>query len=557
LDAVTLKKLKSFRPPSKSQLLAFSPESHLLTWFGGWPGVFISWDLQTGVLVSRIPIAIEDRPAGDPLSITHSACETMFGVLFTDSGEYAYDGYGSDDAASISTDGTTIDICDNVIGVYDIHSGIPLYYHPIKGVVTGTIWTHGECIQFATFGQGTITTWEVGFTSKDPPTEVKSLPIPDNFHPSEQFLLLPTLSRLAFVFQKTILVLDIQHSKLLLNSADHYLPTNLTFSSDGHFFACGSSGPEIYLWKESPAGYALYQTLVSGVERFYKPLLSPDGQSIAVASGPTIQLLQTTDPTTSPSSILTQACQPKEHSILGFSPDGSLAATTQFGNFVVAVLDLKSGVTRLMIDTGMGVYGLRVAGDTIIVVGNGKVITWNLPTGDHVPGAWADINDSIQTTTFHHSGSFGLVSASISPDLNYIATMWRTPGLCIYSMSTGQHLAENGIQGGLLWFSPDSCVVWCSVEEGRWVITKDSESEIIKLEYLEKTQGQPGVFPWHSPHNHKVMENGWILSSSGKRLLWLPPSWLSDDKLRMWGGQFLALLHSEVPEVVILELLEE
>ena len=85
--------------------------------------------------------------------------------------------------------------------------------------------------------------------------EVESLPTPDNFDPSKPFLFLPTHSRLAFVFEGAVFVWDTQHSKLLLNSVDvgQYWE-GMTFSSDSHFFTCGTVGPEVYLWKESPTG---------------------------------------------------------------------------------------------------------------------------------------------------------------------------------------------------------------------------------------------------------------------------------------------------------------
>jgi len=55
LDAVTLKQLKTFIPSQgTTRLLAFSPESRLLTWGSDKPEVFISWDLQTGGRASAI-----------------------------------------------------------------------------------------------------------------------------------------------------------------------------------------------------------------------------------------------------------------------------------------------------------------------------------------------------------------------------------------------------------------------------------------------------------------------------------------------------------------------
>jgi hypothetical protein len=161
LDAVTLERLGSFAPPesrtfpwSPCQLLTFSPERSLLTWVSGSPKGIFSWDVQTGVLVSGIPME------GEPTmfsSITYSQCGTMFGV-------------------SLDHDGVT------VIGTYNALSGIPIRYHPIQGLIARTIWTHGECLRFATLESGSITVWELEYASEHPVTEVESLPIPDNFY---------------------------------------------------------------------------------------------------------------------------------------------------------------------------------------------------------------------------------------------------------------------------------------------------------------------------------------------------------------------------------------
>jgi WD40 repeat protein len=113
LDAVTLKQLKSFNcPPGSVKLLTFSTESHFFTWVGSGPDVVISWDLQTGVLASEIPIEVRGFGQG-ACSLTYSGCRTMFGVLF---------GYNP-----------------STISTFNVPSSTPTYHHPIKGLVAGII----------------------------------------------------------------------------------------------------------------------------------------------------------------------------------------------------------------------------------------------------------------------------------------------------------------------------------------------------------------------------------------------------------------------------------
>ena len=576
LDAATLKRVKSLVPhEARSRLLTlsaesrpltpsagsrsptyvagcrsltFSTESRLLTQFSGDSEMFISWDLQTGAPASIIYPHLRDREWGYPegssigprqLSITHSGCGTMFGVLFS-----------CHHAANIVT--------------YNTLSGESIGHFLVEKPVVRTIWIHDKSIRFATYQPGSITIWEVGFDLDYPATEVKSLPTPNNFNSSKEFLFLPTRSRLAFVHENSVFVWDAQHLKFLLSSADIEGPRQMTFSSGGRFFACGTNGQQIYLWKDSSTGYTLHRKLMSSTGSS-TPLLSPDGRSILVFSGSTLQLFHTTDSTTPLSSVPAQAFEHTAPFVLGFSPGESLVATARLWGNTATVLDLGSGVPRLTVDAGMKIYGLRVAERTVVVVGDGKVITWNLPQRDHVPNATANINDSIRTTIYDRSSSLRLLgSASISPDFDHIAATGMFSGesmvLNIYDVTTGKYLGGTPTSGSMPWFTPDGREVWCrafiSGADG-WAIVKDDESNFLKMECLGPAQYGPEVLPWTTSRGYKIADDGWVLGSSGKRLLWLPPQWQSEEMDRIWNGRFLALFHHQLPEVVILEVPEE
>jgi len=234
LDAATLKQVKSLTSQrGETQLLTFSAESRLFTRFSTKPGALVSWDLQTGVpagvispeLVKRILDGwwdnYEEMAEQLAVSIAYSRCETMFGVLFR-----------HPDTAKIA----------NII-TYNVLSGASIGHCSVEKPFMGMIWTHDKHIQFATLGPGSITTWEVGFFLEHPATEVESLPIPDNFDPSRRVLYLPTHSWLAFVLKNSVFVWDTQHSRFLLSSADERMKGDeMSFSADGHFFACDHWG---------------------------------------------------------------------------------------------------------------------------------------------------------------------------------------------------------------------------------------------------------------------------------------------------------------------------
>lgn len=552
MDAVTLERLDTFEhPEDRTEWLSFSQDSRSITRFGLHFGAHYSddvwglssWDLQTGGPIGSIHPELHRHPE-DSFSSTHSMDGKMVAV-----------------ACRPWVDANTT----TTISTYNLISRTHAYSHRVsEGHIVAPIWTHGECLRFATAKPGYITIWEAGFTSICTLAEVESFPAPDGIKDSKEHLFLPSLFRLAFTPQNAVLVWDVRDSKYLLNFMGIH-PTKLSFSTDGRFLACGATSHEVYLWKESPTGYTLHQRVAFNIHRYVKPLLSPNGESIIAFSQTTIQLWNTTDPTPSLSSVQTQFIEPSSY-IMDFSPDKTLAVVAPLEGNIATVLDLKSGDPRLIIDTGMKVLCLRITGSTIVVVGEGKVITWNLPAAGGVLNARANVNDSVRTTTFDYlppcfifPRAIPVLYTSISPDLNRIAVAERSVGLSIYDVATGKHLAHDPpAEGPVPWFTPDGRDVWCAgyltrTVEG-WSIIEDSETDLVRLEPLGPTAHPSGGPPWRSSLGYEITPDGWALNPSGKRLLWLPHHWRLPDEYRVWGGRFLGLLHHELPEPVILEL---
>jgi len=454
----------------------------------------------------------------------------------------------------------------STISTYNILSGAHMYSHSIKQLKLKQVWADGEYLRYAVMKSGTITIWEVGFTSTDSPVKVEALPLPGNF-PSKSILqFYPTVSWVTFPTDGTYYLWDTKSSKYPLDSTDIKFGIGISFSSDGHTFACETTYSMVNIWKESPTGYIVHQKLTTFSST--KPCVFPNGEVLLTRSSSVAQLWHITDSSIPSPTTSTQASQSGwKYPLLVFSPDEALAAVTQMWSMRVTVFDLKSGVPRLIIDTGMKVYGLGVAGGTIVIIGYGgnigdqKIVTWNIPARGCVLNLKADISDSVKTMTFNDQPMTKplMVSVSVSPDLHYVILSGIGPsqylGLYLYDVLTGQCLAS--VRGGFgdVWFTQDGCEVWCmdsSFERG-WKIIKDGESNITQLEDLGPTKCPPSEFPWkwHPGYN---FTGGWIFHSSGKRLLWLPPHWWPDQTKRVWGGQFLALVNKELPEVLILEL---
>ena len=527
LDAATLALLHTFHPPSdwlgSRPLLSFSPGSHSLVLYTR--GRIIAWDLKTGGKAADFPAECKGGS-----SSTYSTDGELFAILSEDR---------LDDHFHLT--------------IYDLRLETRTgYVGALTGRVALPIWTHGECIRFATVRNQTITISEVGFTSTHDPVEVKSLPVPDRVARSQHFLFLPALSRLAFVLPRAIEVWDARRSRTLLKRVEDDVST-MSFSTDGHFFAYVANRGQVHVWEVSANGYELHQQLPSPSLTVGNLVLSPSGRSIIMASE-SIYLLSTVGPIPSLPNTSAQFA-------LAFSPEETLATIARKTGNTITVVNLESGDRRPIIETGRGIRALGVTGGSLIAVCDENILTWTIPTGNRVFNAQKHANGNVRVTILDQPGLspddlFG--SQSISPVHNRIAVAGSgNPGyLRIYDISTGEYLG--GIKArevGTPRFTPDGCEVWVvnpSSMEG-WATVGDEGTGLIRLEPLESTACPPGVVPWRSSRGHYV-HDGWILNSAQERILWLPHRWRSGESDREWGGRFLGLLHRELPEAVILEL---
>ena len=542
LDPATLQRLQILEFPQNiptgHRRLIFSPDSRILTHLShdrmrdSFLELFIvSWDLQTGGVASIVWRRTTIWLHSEIHSVTYSADGKMIGVLFL---PHQHN--------------------DSSISIHDVTSGALVHSHSTGSAnLLGHIWTHEESLRFAILYSTTITIWEVGFTSGATPTKVEILPSPVN--PDGRLMasqIHPALSRLSSVSSGRILVWDIRNSRKLLDCADDYFDSGMSFSSDGHFFASSTIGSKIYLWKESPAGYILCGILKLSIE-FHALLLSRNGESIITFGSQVIQLSRTKGFTIPPPGGLTRYPKHIENFLVEFSPDGMSAAATVWGDKTVTVLNLTSGVSQLTLDAGMEVYGLGLDGNIVVVIGWRKVVAWNLPTEDQVPGARAGAESSSWTIDLSESPLGAMTSASISPDFRHIA-LSNADCLYVYDASSGEILWKESVGGRTNRFSPDGCHIWCANSRGNaevWRV-RGGRNE---LEPLVDIEDPPEGYPWASSCGHRVTDDWWILGPDGKRLLMLPPPWRSyDPMVRVWKGKCLALLHDELPEPVILEL---
>ena len=538
LDALTLEKLNTlehlniieFDCDLQHQWLGFSPDGCTFTQLE--PGKFTSWDLQTGIPVSTV--FLDDEGLGinsqRPLSYVCSMDKKILAVLTWD---------------------------PNTIKTYDLLSGSHMHsYAAPEGQIIAPIWTYGEFLHFVTIKPGVITVWEAAFTLIHTPGMLESLTIPDevtNFE-GKQFLFLPSLCQLAIANNRMVVVWDCHKSIFLLKSQTPLaslsaLFNGMSFSSDGDFFSLRAFSGEVYVWKRSLTSYVLHQKLALN-PKLMGQHLSPNGRFIIDVLCTMVRLWHTRDQNFSPPSIPNHDYY---QLIVGFSPNEVLAAFARYWEKTVTILNLQSGNLQLIKNVGLKIECLRVTESTVMVSGKGKMITWNLPIENYT-NARASVNDSIQTVELDCSNA---AAYTISPDLSRIVVMKERGDyyMQIHETSTGKQLAGiRKIRPHVIALKEDK--VWCLEVGGSvegWKIIEDCGSSVTKLVPLPTTAHPPQVFPWQSPHGYEVTDDGWVLSSTQKRLLWLPHQWRSLEQFRTWSGQFLGLGHPELPEAVILE----
>ena len=523
LDATTFEQNHTLYPPEtlpEWNNIKFSPGSHLLTGYSWMRDCIITWDLQTGGLLSNIGT----KKYGRCNSMSYSDCGTMIGGLF--------------DTRTIVT--------------YDISSGTCICSHLIQQEVFHHIWTCGKYLQFATVEPEVIIIWQVGFTSSNAPSKINSLSIPDNFS-SDGLVLHPTLSQFAFIHDRRVMVWDGQNHKVLLESEDDLYPRpdTIFFSLDGSFLICASQVErECYLWKRSSSGYLLHKKLVSSSSEA-TPLISPDGESVLLVDGQMLQLWPTA------SSPAIKAPMSSGSFLFEFHPNESLVAFATIFSYTVTILDITSGNPWLTLKADMQICGLRMTGSKVIAIGDKYILTWSLPARDSIFDASKNINKSVHTTTLKHSSPVDMHFASISPNLQYVVFR-SSDHLHIHNLHTGGKSKALRSSGQVLGFTPSSTEVWSASFDGKidqWEIIEENESNAIKLKHLLRGVKPKSGFPWNPTCDYQVTDEGWILSSSGKQLLWLPHNWQEGEIIeRNWSGKLLAICNTTLPLPHILEL---
>ena len=435
------------------------------------------------------------------------------------------------------------------------------------GPGSSTQWVHGDTLQFAVSlkadGRHVLHIKELHPTSTPPLHTISSFPIT----PCDGgFFFSPVSFHASFATETEIVILDIQNSKLLLQTqlveATVWWPIPVQFSPNGCFFACGTSGDQICIWQNTPTGYLPWSN-----HRLRLPFIhlcfSPTAAQIACCYD-VIQVLHPGNNSGPPPPTVVHQQHPHQRHLVAYSTDGVHIAMARLGGSVTTVLDHDLGIPQQFINPDMETQDIKIVNNTLFVVDKHKLVCWDLEAGGTSDPAHDAKRVVINDTLDIYPDAKHL---TLSQNCSQIAfTRGQTVFLCNLKAPgpLTKYISAYKVVG--LQFSPDQHKLWLCTQKktlkdghniylvSKWLV----ELQILEGgDFKDVTTFQNEQLWWSclSSHGHMVLyRSEWVVDSVGKKLLWLPPGWRTEEEGDMrWNSNFLALLNGRHPEPIIIQ----
>jgi len=495
-------------------------------------GMVAVWDVQTGVLIKELQTGTFGK-------IVFTGDQTVTIDLEPDG---LYGGYG------LSTYSLLGDVEED-----EDCAGL------LKDERPGAHWVCKGSHWFATkLGAGekpTINIREFQPTSDPMYPVVESFPVPSY---DGEFSFSPVPFHAAFVTAKEIVILNIRDLKVQLHNKvakPLYVPPGC-FSSNGHFFACGTSKHEICVWKNTPTCYMLWGTLQTRLP-FEEFSFSPSITSILTWGEKGVQLLHLGNSTSSQSSNRDEHLYQYRNHLVACSVDGSHVVTALEGGNVITVIDPISGTPLQSIKVDIQTFDIRIANNTVVAVNGHKLLRWGLEAGGIMQGPCETGREAVPETLgidLHPGSLKHLILSSDCSQIGYIIEGKHKVFLYdIKSQKLRKCAAPEKVLG--IRFSPDGHQLWAIAG---W---RPSDANFLQFEVVgdRLTNVTEQGLPWVSPHQSLcgyciVDESRWVEGPEGRKILWLPPSWRENNQWRVrWEGSFLALLSGHHPKPIIIK----
>jgi len=384
--------------------------------------------------------------------------------------------------------------------VHDIASGTTLSSAALQSESTLHLWAHNESFRIMTRtrrrdSEGhVVQILEVGSVL----TRIESFNIhswTDDWDTYGTFS--PTTYHISISGHNRLVVLDIRNSERLLEQNSD-LPVH-RFSSDGSFFAA-SICSDVHIWKYTSNHYTPwreFQTWQSGTgTRSFPFQFSPTLSSISRCFHGTLQVWRFDAP-----SIVSHpdSCGIPFGTL---SHCGTYMAAGRTGNSTVAITNPPSQTPFQFVDTYMGIQGLALTGNILVVHSYNMIVAWRLTEEGVVDCARtngrADRNDSIWAIPLSNRGElmFSIEDQAvvIRKGVNFVHA---------YHAETGAVLDRAQVLP-----NPSDC-----------------EYHYIQIQFGEHYphyiagDRDDWEIPWATP------EEGWMKDPQGKHSLWIPVEW--------------------------------
>lgn len=422
----------------------------------------------------------------------------------------------------------------------------------------GAQWAYKGSLRFAmrvkTDGKHVINIQELQQTSNPLYSMVNSFPVSPY---DGEFSFSPVSSHASFVTEMEVVILNVQDSKILLYTKvaqPLYNPPGC-FSPNGCFFACGTLGDEICVWKNTPTGYMAWSTLQPRLP-FQCFSFSSTTDSILTWDQDRIQLLYPDNYVSPPSFNKTKSLHQHKGYLVAFSVDRAHIAVAQQEDAVVMIFDPLLGILQQSIDTGMEIQDIKIANGAVFVVDKHKLIRWDLKAEGIMHGVQSARSVTVDGTLAHRANPDTVKLSALSHDCSQIAFTTRNSVFLynINSQETSKCKTTNQFQR--IQFSPDGH----QLQLGAWVygIGRDYLMQLeIVGNHFTNTATQDLKHKWvqvnpQSAYGYYVgVESEWVKDSEGKKLLWLPPSWrVKDSDEVRWEDNLLVLADSRHSEPI-------
>ena len=522
-NQVTFELLTSFQSIKHTPLpacpLAYSPDGRSLAC--GFSNAIVIWDIQTGGVAKEI--------------------ECCWGIV---SLEWSSDGKAI--AATLgcwpSTPG---------VRTYDVASGAQLFGEDstVGLGITYHLWPYKESFRFTTIKlheallEGDPHTLQLSTSEIGPtPTKVEQITVTmgERWVVEQPSLCTiafsPSAYRISVLGPSTLRVLDARNSDCSLHERNRF--TSCQFSPDGSLFAA-SRWEAILVWKYTSGSYIqcgeyLFRYLPFPSRNKLSLQFSPTSSSILSLGGNFIQVRRLHDLPTA------QRIHPQYAAI---SQSGSRIATALKSESTITIIDLHSQTPPRFIDTGMGIEGLVITGNVLLVASPEKIAAWLLTAEGLMDGALgakrADHRDSIWTISspigrgmlwdfwVDPEGQVGVINADIRP--------------FVYHIGSGEVLQHTRIpeRTGRLW------VGFYQLSDCR---------QYHHLRYHDRSQhDSPPEDGWLIPDT--TMEEGkWVIGPEGGHRFWVPVEWRGSWDRKNWHHDITTLFGIIADQPVVIKL---